>query len=136
MGIHGCTRIYKGILGYSRVYMGIQGYTTVYKGMQWVYQGIQWVYRGYSRIYRVFSGHYKCLLEVHTTACVSACANTVSIMNRERLVTGISKARRGLGTNSEFSPRYPAYCGQCLSKRDNISRCIYLHQVLYIYVKI
>ena len=27
------------------------------------------------------------------------------------------------------------YC-VCLSKRDNLSRCIYLHQVLYIYVKI
>ena len=24
----------------------------------------------------------------------------------------------------------------CLSKRDNVSRCIYLHQILYIYVKI
>ena len=24
----------------------------------------------------------------------------------------------------------------CLSERDNVSRCIYLHQILYIYVKI
>ena len=44
MGIHGYTRVYKGIQWIYNGYIGgVQGYTRVYNGYT---MGIQWVYMG------------------------------------------------------------------------------------------
>jgi len=66
MGIVGYAWVNKGILGYTRV---CNGFTRVYNGYAGGIQG----FIGYSQ------DIISVLLEVHTTAYVSACANTVSI---------------------------------------------------------